>query len=87
MGGGKKPNQFGLLARTAPVNLQPLVELGYLELSQLSGNSEEAESLLRTGTTSSDATLEAQAWYNLALLYGRRGEDEAERAALTRSAR
>jgi hypothetical protein len=67
------------------VNLQPLVELAYMELTRGGGSTDEAALLLRAGTSSSDTTLEAQAWYNLSLLHAQKGETEAERAALARS--
>ncbi|MDF3064658.1 MAG: hypothetical protein K0R38_259 [Polyangiaceae bacterium] len=67
------------------VHLQPLVELGYLQLTHLGESDEEAERLLLAGTASDDAALEAQAWFNLATLFERRSDSEAERAALARS--
>lgn len=67
------------------LHLQPLVELGYLQLTTAGESEEEAESLLLAGTASDDPTLEAQAWFNLATLFERKGELEAERAALSRS--
>jgi hypothetical protein len=70
---------------TGVMNLQPLVELGYMELQSGPRSQDEATALLRAGTASGDPIIEAQAWYNLSLAYARSGEHEAERAALARS--
>jgi hypothetical protein len=70
---------------TSVMNLQPLVELGYMELDHGPGGLDEAIGLLRAGTASGDPIIEAQAWYNLSLAYARNGEQEGERAALARS--
>lgn len=67
------------------LNLRPLVELGYLQLTTHGESAEEAERLLLAGTASDDPTLEAQAWFNLSKLHERQSEPEAERAALARS--
>lgn len=65
-------------------NLQPLVELGYMDLTK-SGAADEAALFLRAGTRAGDPVLEGQAWYNLSLFYAQSTDVEAERAALARS--
>lgn len=67
------------------VNLRALVELGYSMLSSDAGTLTGIELALLAGTASDDAEIEAQAWFNLALLYNKQDEPEAERAALARS--
>jgi len=70
---------------TGVMNLQPLVELGYMELQHGPGDADEATAFLRAGTASGDPVIEAQAWYNLSLAYALTADTEAERAALARS--
>ena len=67
------------------MNLQPLVELGYMELQRGPGDAEEAAAFLRAGTASGDPVIEAQAWYNLSRVYSLTADTEAERATLARS--
>ena len=68
------------------VNLQALAELAYLRLSRGGTGSALEEAFLTTADTP-DSTLAAQSWFNLATLYSRLGQPEAERAALARSLR
>ncbi len=72
------------------VTVRPVVERAHMLLTRGAGTTvpftlDELEGQLEAGTVSGDAELEAQAWYNLALLYARQGEAERERAALGRS--
>jgi len=76
--------------RDRVVNVRPIVERAHMLLTRGEGTSvpftlDELAAELEAGTGSGDAELEAQAWYNLSLLYARRGEAERERAALGRS--
>jgi hypothetical protein len=68
------------------VNLRPLAEYAYaLLLESDQATFDLIEIMLLTSTGESDPTLTAQSWFNLALLYSKRGVREAERAALARS--
>jgi len=72
------------------INVRPIVERAHMLLTRGEGTSvpftlDELAGELEAGTVNGDAELEAQAWYNLSLLYARRGEAERERAALGRS--
>ena len=70
------------------VNLRPIVEHAHMLLTHDTNDDTVTESLaedLEAGAKEGDPELEAQAWYNLALLRARQGRAEAERAALARS--
>jgi hypothetical protein len=77
---------FQGLVSAGNVNLQALAELAYLRLSR-GGTGDTLEAAFLAAADTSDSTLAAQSWFNLATLYSRSEQPEAERAALARSLR